>query len=300
MACTYWLQLIRPSFGWYVIPAGHLPQKNLSGNPKVGFPFSPPSDHTLSYLRLMTHHSCIGWVQVGSAWALRVPHFHVRQKLVRYSCVCHGLEVHLCILPLILNLLWRELFSNFPFFIGLLLSRAGPCLIMGFPLFSPFFTPSVILLPFLPYHPTIPTVVLFGMCLLASFGPAACSSLNDSICSLDLYSYYFGLSWPITLLVGSFSHFFLLGHPWPICFPWASLAHFLILHSPELSLTLLGFPSPITVFFILGAHVLSINPLLSYFITSGLLWLIFTFLHHIMPMGLLFLSLGSFWPICFP
>ena len=220
MACTYWLQLILPSFGWYVIPARHLPQKNLSGNPRVGFSFSPPSNHTLSYLWLMTHHSCIGWVQVGSAWALRVPHFRVRQKLVRYSCVCHGLEVHLCILPLILDLLWRELFSNFPFFIGLLLSRVGPCLIMGFPLFSPFFTPSVILLPFLPYHPAIPTVVLFGLCLLASFGPAACSSLNDSIWSLDLYSYYFGLSWPITLLVGSFV---------PFLSSWASLAHLLSL-----------------------------------------------------------------------
>ena len=72
----------------------------------------------------MTHHSYIGWVQVGSAWALRVLHFRVRQKLVRCSCICRGLEVHLCILPLILDLLWHELFSNFPFFIGLLLSRA--------------------------------------------------------------------------------------------------------------------------------------------------------------------------------
>ena len=93
---------------------------------------------------------------------------------------------------------------------------------------------------------------------------------------------------------------FLFGHPWPICFPWASFAHFLILHSHGLLLTLLGFPDPITLSFILGAHGLSINPLLSYFITSGLLWSILTFLHHIMPMSLLLLSLGSFRPICFP
>ena len=50
MACTQWFQLILTSFGWYVIPAGHFPPKNLSGNPIIGFPFSPPPDHTLSYL----------------------------------------------------------------------------------------------------------------------------------------------------------------------------------------------------------------------------------------------------------
>uniref|UniRef100_A0A7N2MPL9 Disease resistance R13L4/SHOC-2-like LRR domain-containing protein n=1 Tax=Quercus lobata TaxID=97700 RepID=A0A7N2MPL9_QUELO len=78
---------------------GHYPQKNLSRNPRIDFPFSPPPDHTLSYLWIMTHHSCIGWA-------------------------------HLCILPLILDLLWRELFSDLSFFVGLLLSRARPCLII--------------------------------------------------------------------------------------------------------------------------------------------------------------------------
>ena len=97
-----------------------------------------------------------------------------------------------------------------------------------------------------------------------------------------------GLLWPI-----SFS-------PQPICFPWASSAHFLILYFHGLLLTLLSFLGPIIVSFILGTHGLSINPLLSYFITLGLLWLILTFLYHIMPMGLLLLSLGSFRPICFP
>ena len=93
---------------------------------------------------------------------------------------------------------------------------------------------------------------------------------------------------------------FLFGHPWPICFPWASFAHFLILHSHEFLRTLLGFPDPITLSFILGAHGLSIDPLLSYFITSGLLRPILTFLYHIMPIGLPLPSLGSFRPICFP
>ena len=112
---------------------------------------------------------------------------------------------------------------------------------------------------------------------------------NDLVWSLDLYSYYFGLSWPITLLVGSFG---------PFLFPWASSAYFLILHSHGFLLTLLGFPGTITISF--GVYRLSINPLLSYFITSGLSWPILTFLHHIMPMGLLLLLLGSFRPICFP
>ena len=114
---------------------------------------------------------------------------------------------------------------------------------------------------------------------------------NDPVWSLDLYSCYFELSSPITLLVGSFG---------PFLSPWASSAHLLILHSYRLLLTLLGFPDPIIVSFILEAHGLSINPLLSYFITSGLLWPILTFLHHIIPMSLLLLSLGSFRPICFP
>ena len=104
---------------------------------------------------------------------------------------------------------------------------------------------------------------------------------------------------PLHFLWAPLSHFFLLGHPWRICFLWAFLAYFLILHSHGFLLTLLGFSNPITLSFIFGAHGLSINPLLSYFISSSLLRPIFTFLHHIMLMSLLLLSLGSFRPICF-
>ena len=107
-----------------------------------------------------------------------------------------------------------------------------------------------------------------------------------------------GLIWPNSFSLGILSLFAVLGYPWPSCFPWASSAHFLILH--WLLLTLLGFLDLIVISFILGAYGLSINPLLSYFITSGLLWPILTFLHHIMPTGLLLLSLGSFRLICFP
>ena len=149
----------------------------------------------------------------------------VRQKLVRYSCACRGLKACLCILSLILNLLWRELFYNFPFFISLFLSRAEPYLIMGLPPFNPLFAPSAILLPFMPYHSTIPVVVSFDPCLLGLFGPAIYSSLNDLIWSLDLYLCYFGLFLthyiacgllcPISFflsILGPFSNF---------VFPWA-------------------------------------------------------------------------------
>ena len=109
-----------------------------------------------------------------------------------------------------------------------------------------------------------------------------------------------GLLWPISFSLGILSPFAFLGHYRSICFPWVSSTHFLILHYHRLLLTLLGFPCPIVISFILGAHGLSIDLLLSYFITSGLLWSILTFLYHIMPMGLLLLALGSFRPICFP
>ena len=52
-------------------------------------------------------------------------------------------------------------------------------------------------------------------------------------------------------------------HPWPIYFPWVFLILFLTLHSHRFLLTPLGFPDPITLSLILGAHGLAINPLLS-------------------------------------
>ena len=43
--------LTHPSLFWgYAISAGHFPQKSLSGNPRIGSPFFPPPNHTLSYL----------------------------------------------------------------------------------------------------------------------------------------------------------------------------------------------------------------------------------------------------------
>ena len=61
--------------------------------------------------------------------------------------------------------------SGFRAFIlyDLLSSWVGPCLIVGFSLFNPFFAPSVDLLAFLPCHSIIPAMVLLGLCLLDLF-----------------------------------------------------------------------------------------------------------------------------------
>ena len=57
--------------------------------------------------------SCIGWVQAGEVWALRMLNFCVCPK--HAHCVCRVLEVPLHILPPILDFLWHELLSNSSF-----------------------------------------------------------------------------------------------------------------------------------------------------------------------------------------
>ena len=66
-------------------------------------------------------------------------------------------------------------------------------------------------------------VVLFNLCLLGLFGPAAYSSPNDSIWSLILYSCYFGLFlthfiafglfYPISFFLTILNPFAFLGYP---------------------------------------------------------------------------------------
>ena len=104
-----------------------------------------------------------------------------------------------------------------------------------------------------------------------------------------------GLTWPLVfLLIGSYV---------PFCFfSWASLAHLLPLGflipftnsaSPWTITNFIGLPWPNYFILILGINGLAINPLLSLFaLLLGLQWPILTFLHHILPMGMLFLS---FW-----
>ena len=90
-------------------------------------------------------------------------------------------------------------------------------------------------------------------------------------------------------------HLFFLGHPWPICFPWASLALSLTLHSHGLLFNFFGFLRPNYLIPHSWGSWAYHQPLTFFVcITSSLLWPILTFLHHILPMGLLLLS---FWTL---
>ena len=66
-----------------------------------------------------------------------------------------------------LVVVWTILWSSILY--GLLPSRVGLCLIVGFSLFSPLFAPSINLQAFLPRHFVILAVVLFDLYLLGLF-----------------------------------------------------------------------------------------------------------------------------------
>ena len=106
-----------------------------------------------------------------------------------------------------------------------------------------------------------------------------------------------GLLDPFHWSQASLGHFFLLGHPWPISFPRTSSAHsnFAFLWAFAKSF---GFPWPnhhILYFWGWWAFHQSLTHLIHCF---GPLWPILAcFLSHIMPMCLLFLSLGCSRPI---
>ena len=84
---------------------------------------------------------------------------------------------------------------------------------------------------------------------------------------------------------------FSLGHPWPVLLPLGFLIPFTNSAFPWAITNFIGLPWPNYFILILGVHGLAINPLLSLFaLLLGLQWPILTFLHHILPMGMLFLS----------
>ena len=96
----------------------------------------------------------------------------------------------------------------------------------------------------------------------------------------------------VTLLAGFYVPF-PLGHPWPIYFPWASsaLSNFVF---PWAFTNSFGLSWPnYLIFYHWGSW--AFHQPLTFFIriTSGLLWLILTFLHHILSMSLLLLSLRA-------
>ena len=175
---------------------------------------------------------------------------------------------------------WVIFWFTFPR--GLLPFSLGSAGLWAFLPSTYFFIPSIACYHFLPHHYATLATMLFDPILLGPFGPTIYPSPNDSAWSLVLF---------LRGLRALVSHF-LIGHPWPICFSWASLAFFLILLSHGLLLTPLGFLGPITLSFTLGAHRLSISPLLS---LLALLWAYcgpFS-LFYILLKGLFLLSLRA-------
>ena len=187
---------------------------------------------------------------------------------------------------------WTVFWSSILY--SLLPSRARPYLIVGFTLFRPLFASFVNLLAFLPCHFVILVVVLFEPCLLGLFW--ACCMLFFYLIIVTQHCHWvcihatwvssthsiaYGLPRPISPSLSILGPFSFLGHPQPIPTPHS---HGLLLYNS------------ITISFTHGVHGLSINPLLTYFITSSLFWPILTFL---LPMGLLLLSLGFLRPACF-
>ena len=69
-------------FGWYVISAGHFPQKSPSRNLKIGFSLSPLPNHALLPLTHDLTVPCIGRVQAGEVLGL------ARASLPCMSKVC--------------------------------------------------------------------------------------------------------------------------------------------------------------------------------------------------------------------
>ena len=205
-----------------------------------------------------------------------------------------GLFAHL---PPILNFLWRELLSDFPFFMACFFWRLGFAWLWLFFLQPTLLLFSTVLLQFsvillcYSYCDVIwpkPTGLLWACCLF--FSQWLCMIIGLFITLLAGSRVPFISSWASLAYLLSLG---ILGHFSNSAFPWAFTNSF-------------GLPRP--NFFILhpwGSW--TFHQPLSFFtcITSGLLWSILTFLHHKLPMDLLLLtfqaSLGPFAssrPIC--
>ena len=255
-------------FGWYVIQTGHFPQKSPSKNLKIGFPFSPPLNHALLPLTYDLTVSCIGWIQAGEVWALRVPLFHICPKSACCSCVCRDWPAQSAVR------FW--LFSDFPFLYGLPYSGLG--LACRWALL--FFNPPFFLLPSLttPLYHSCYEVVLpqSGWASLAchlSFSQWPSTAIDSYIISLTGSCVPFVFpwtSWVRLLSLGFLGPFLNFAFPWAFTeffgLPWPNY----IIHHPW---DLWACHQPLTFFA---------------FITLGLPWLIFTFPHHILPMVFFF------------
>ena len=212
---------------------------------------------------------------------LAMPHPTTRQRILFCLLIHRGIPIQNKVGILSHYLSWHapsNSNSSFPLY-GLLPSKDGPYLIMGFSLLKPLFPPSIDLLAFLP---AIPLFLLWCYLIRAcqvSFGSAVyfpfylitvaqyyhCACIHATSGFLDLFH----------CLWASFAHFFLLGHPRPISFPWASSVHSNYTFTWAFA-NYFGLLRPnFHILYFWGSW--AIYQPLTYFITSGLLWPILTF-----------------------
>ena len=108
MTCTWWFQLILPSFGWHVIPVGHFLQKSLNKNSKIGF-FLLPTARPCP----LTHDPPL---PILAGYRLVVPGSHACFTFFTCcSCTYRVLEIVLYVLSCTFGFLWRGLFFDLPF-----------------------------------------------------------------------------------------------------------------------------------------------------------------------------------------
>ena len=181
------------------------PKRAQVGTSKQVFSLSLLPNHAILSLTHDLTVSCIGWVQAGEVWALRVPFFHICPKSACCSCVCHGWPAQFAVRFL--------LFFGSPFLYGLPYLGTGPRLMVDFAFL--FFSQSFFLQP------------LLSILLYHSYCEIVCLNLAGPLWACHL----FFSQWPSTA-IGSFIAS-LVGSCVPFVFPQASRA-----------LLSLGFPSP--------------------------------------------------------
>ena len=239
-----------PSLFWVVChPNRTFPPKEFEREPQNRFPLLPTA-RPYPLLPLTHYPPLLYWLDT-SWWCLNL----VRAPLSCMSKAClllmhlpwfRGSSVHFVAhsWPLVA---WTIFWSAILY--GLLPSRAGPCLIVGFSLFSPLFAPFISLLVFLSCHPVILVVVLFDSCLLGLFWVCCMLFFHLIIVTQHCHWVCIHATW------ASLTHFIAYGLPRPISSSLGLLGHprpIPILHFHGLLLILLGFPDPITISIILA------------------------------------------------
>ena len=184
---------------------------------------------------------CIGWVQAGSAWALRVPSFHMCSKSAYCPFVCRGLEACLHSLPSVFFDLLCGLLFDF-----LLLLGAGPYLMMDL----------IFLWPTSWFSSFLAILYCYSCCsdsiLLGLFRPAV-YSFPQWLGMATGFSYLWAPASLLSFFWASLAHLLSLGFLGPFtnsAFPWAFT-------------NFIGLPWPNYLILILGVHGSAINPLLS-------------------------------------